>query len=51
MMQHVIHIVGYIVTWAAVQYKRNEGSRIELISKDWFIILVLIAVAQIFLDV
>ena len=41
-MEHLIHIIGYLMLWGAVFYKRKGESDIKVLSWDYLIIFLLI---------
>jgi hypothetical protein len=41
-MDWLIEMIGYLLLWFATDVGRNEESKIEFLSKNWFIILLLL---------
>lgn len=43
----IIETVAFVLIWIAVDYKRCGNSKIEFLSKDWFVQYLLLVVAVI----
>lgn len=41
----ILHILGYFIIWAMIDYKRPKENRWDLISWDWFFVLIMLVIA------
>jgi len=38
----VINVIGYLLLYAAVDYKRSSGTKIVFLSLDWVVIILMV---------
>jgi hypothetical protein len=43
----LLNILGYVILWYAIQYKRKPNSQINIFTKDWWILFAMIVVAEV----
>lgn len=44
MWQLLLHIIGYFLLWLMVGIGRNDNEQIEILSKNWWIILIMMII-------
>ena len=43
-MNMIVELIGFMLFWAACDVKRNEDTKIEIFSKEFFIQMILISI-------
>lgn len=50
-MELLIHMIGYLLIFVAIDYKRPSENRAPLFSWDWFVQIILVVIATHLLEV
>jgi hypothetical protein len=45
----ILHWFGYFLLWVCILYKRNEDSKIEIFSEDWYFLFLIFLSAALLL--
>jgi len=47
-LHFISDVIGFLLIWYAINYKRNKHCMIEDYTKDWFILLIIVITAALF---
>lgn len=45
-MEFIIHFIGFLLLWLATDFGRQPESKVEFLSKNWWVILILLVVGS-----
>ncbi len=48
-MGFLLHVIGYLLIFMAVDVNRNEESKIQMFSKEWLKVMILVLIAGLLL--